>query len=78
MPKLLRQVKKETLEELYVNQKLSLQRIAEMENISAAGVLKLMQKYGIKTRTISEARTGKKHSEETKRKMSEAKKFARS
>lgn len=46
---------KETLYELYVNRKLNLYEISEMYNLSASGVLFRMRKYGIETRTKTEA-----------------------
>ena len=83
-------IKKEILEELYVNQELSMNEVAKKLNVSVGSVYNYIKKYGIKSRPkmtektrkkISEANKGKispmkgKHwTSERKRKMSEAKK----
>ena len=65
MPKLLRKIDKERLVELYINQKLYIREISVIESregrISPNGVLTWLREYGIKTRSISEARKGRKY-----------------
>lgn len=69
MPKLLRELGKDYLEELYITQKLSIRQIATKERISGSGILTLLRKYNIPTRSIAVSMTGRKHSPETRQKM---------
>ena len=73
---------KEMLEDLYVNQKLSIEKIAKKLGVVYSTIWRRMEEFDIKRRTNSEsqkgirksnkARLGKHHTEETKQKMSEA------
>jgi predicted DNA-binding protein YlxM (UPF0122 family) len=65
-------ISKEEIEDLYINQKLSTIEIAKKFGVCDQTILNKMKKFGIKSRTKSEARLGKRLSEETKRKKSEA------
>jgi len=56
MPKHLREIKKERLVELYIDEKLSINQIAKIERLSPASILKLMRDYNIERRSISEAK----------------------
>lgn len=71
---------KEWLENEYINLRKSSIQIAKEQNVSSPTILQRLKKFGIKIRTLSEARRGKeswnkgkKLSEEHKRKLSEAK-----
>ena len=68
-------ITKEALEELYWNQRKSLRDIAKIYGFKDYHqyILRRMVEYGIPRKTISEASKGKSHSEESKRKISEAK-----
>jgi group I intron endonuclease len=66
-------INKEILENLYINQKLPLKEVAEKLGASIVTIWKRMKKFGIKSRSISEANKGRRLSEKTKRKMSEVK-----
>lgn len=72
---------KDLLYQKYIINQLSTPEIGREYNMSARSIFRQLEKYGIKTRTIKESRkiaderygypmAGKKHSEETKKKMS--------
>jgi 5-methylcytosine-specific restriction endonuclease McrA/predicted DNA-binding protein YlxM (UPF0122 family) len=72
-------ISKEILENLYINKKLSLKEVAEKFGVSYQTISNKLKEYGIQSRTISEALKGekngfygKKHTENTKIKISEA------
>jgi predicted DNA-binding protein YlxM (UPF0122 family) len=72
---------REILEDLYINQELSMKKIAEKFNVCPATILDWLKKFNVKIRSKSEALNGEKnpmygrcHTEETKRKLSEARK----
>lgn len=65
---------KEWLHFKYWEQGLSATQIAPLVGKCHKTVLKWMRKYGIPLRTVSQAAMGKRHSAETRRKISEAKK----
>lgn len=54
----LRDINKETLEELYWGQRLSLPKIASILEVTLRAVAVHMKKHNVQTRTISEARKG--------------------
>jgi len=81
----MKKIEQELLIELYINQKLSLQQIADKFNCSGATVLNWMKRYGIPRRTVSDSLKGRANtwarlhrhkwvgktvSEETKQKLS--------
>jgi hypothetical protein len=74
-------VSKKEIEDLYINQKLSLRKVAKKLGTSDSTIRRRMKEFGIKSRSISEAckgenhpMYGKHHSEEFKVRMSRAKK----
>jgi len=74
-------VSKEEIEDLYINQKLSLRKVAKKLGTSDNTIRRRMKEFGIKSRSISEACKGKNHpmygkhhSKEVKGRMSRAKK----
>jgi predicted DNA-binding protein YlxM (UPF0122 family) len=67
-------IDKEILEDLYINKRLSISKIAKQFKVSDSSVLNRMKEFGIKTRSRIEALKGRRFSEEAKKKMSEAQK----
>jgi predicted DNA-binding protein YlxM (UPF0122 family) len=74
-------IDKKILEDLYIAQELSMKKIAEKLGVGEGTILRRMEEFGIKRRTISETHNGKKnpfygkhHLEGTKEKISRANK----
>ena len=65
---------KDILEDLYINEKSTMHQIAKKLGYGYGTIHKYLKLYGIKIRTLSEAKSGLKKSDEHKRKLSEGKK----
>ena len=66
--------KKDWLLQQYVGKGLSIAQMAAMAGVEVPTIAYWLKKHGIKTRSISEARLGSRHSEETKQKISNSQK----
>jgi len=64
--------KKEWLIKKYWKERLSIYAIAKLCDVVPSAIWKWLKKFGIRTRTISEANKGKRLSEETKKKLGKA------
>jgi len=72
MPRKKINISKETLEDLYINQKLSIKETAKVLGFGNNTIWKRLKEFNIKIRPKTETFIGKHHSEETKRKISES------
>jgi len=72
MPRKKINISKETLEDLYINQKLSTREIAKKIEVCQTTIRNHMKEFGIKSRSMSEAALGRTVSEETKKKIGKA------
>lgn len=68
MPKII--ISKEELEYLYLTKKLSMQKIADIKGIAVGTVFKKIHQYDIPTREQHKGMLNKKHSIETRQKLS--------
>lgn len=62
----------------YLDSALSIAEMAELAGVEVPTIAYWLKKHGIKTRSISEAKLGSHHSEETKHKISISQKANRS
>jgi len=67
-------IDKKMLEDLYVNQRLSLREVAKKLGVSTRTILRRMKEFDIEIRTISESQKGKHLSEEHRKKIGKSQK----
>jgi len=66
----LKDIDKDGMVRAYLDERLPMHSIGDRIGVGAPTISRWLRGFGVKTRTIGEARIGSHHSEETKRKMS--------